>query len=531
MPSPSPSSTTRSSPTRWPGSATARRRTRCSARTSSASAALLLVEGHRDAADGRHDRRDAAHRRRRHGGCAVQPIVVPILRAGLGFVHAAQELLPDADVGFIGISRDEETFAPQAVRQQAARVAGRPAGDRRSTRCSPPAARSSHTIELLLERDAPDADHGRVRAVRPGGHRAPARGRARRSTSSPPPSTTTSTTRPSSSPASATPATASSAPPPEHAIMTGMSTEAAPADPRDRRTARREVGTRRRHRPGLDRRGARGHALRRRRRLRQPVDLPRQRRRPDRRPGGHRRRDAPASARSARASSRCTAVIRSVWRSWPARRRARSAAASRSASARRRSGAVATSMGLPWDRPLRYTREFIDGLQPLLAGQAGRRRRRRRSRPTPSSTSPRPTRPILLAALGPEDAGARRPPGAGHERRASAGRARSPPTSPRAIRAAADEAGRPAPRIMALIRICVTDDHAAAYALAQETAARYRTVPSYAAVQDMEGLDDPAELHLIGIVGAGARRARRVRRRRRHRLPPRDRRPRRPLAR
>ena len=44
---------------------------------------------------------------------AVQPVVVPILRAGLGFVHAAQELLPAADVGFIGISRDEETFAPK----------------------------------------------------------------------------------------------------------------------------------------------------------------------------------------------------------------------------------------------------------------------------------------------------------------------------------------------------------------------------------------------------------------------------------
>ena len=36
------------------------------------------------------------------------------------------------------------------------------------------------------------------------------------------------------------------------------------------------------------------------------------------------------------------------------------------------------------------------------------------------------------------------------------------------------------PRIMALIRICVTEEHAAAYALARETAARYRTVPSYA---------------------------------------------------
>ncbi len=51
---------------------------------------------------------------------------------------------------------------------------------------------------------------------------------------------------------------------------------------------------------------------------------------------------------------------------------------------------------------------------------------------------------------------------------------------------------------MALIRICVTDDVDGAYALARETATRYRTVPSYAAVQDKEGLHDPAELHLIG---------------------------------
>ncbi|MFM1752504.1 MAG: uracil phosphoribosyltransferase, partial [Actinomycetota bacterium] len=29
---------------------------------------------------------------------ASQPVVVPVLRAGLGFVHAAQELMPNADV-------------------------------------------------------------------------------------------------------------------------------------------------------------------------------------------------------------------------------------------------------------------------------------------------------------------------------------------------------------------------------------------------------------------------------------------------
>jgi uracil phosphoribosyltransferase len=85
---------------------------------------------------------------------AVQPIVVPILRAGLGFVHAAQELLPDADVGFIGISRDEETFAPRPyVNKLPETLAGRPV-----IVVDPMLATGgslAHTVTLLLERGAP----------------------------------------------------------------------------------------------------------------------------------------------------------------------------------------------------------------------------------------------------------------------------------------------------------------------------------------------------------------------------------------
>ena len=58
---------------------------------------------------------------------AVQPVIVPILRAGLGFVHAAQELMPAADIGFVGISRDEETFEPKPyVNKLPESLAGRP---------------------------------------------------------------------------------------------------------------------------------------------------------------------------------------------------------------------------------------------------------------------------------------------------------------------------------------------------------------------------------------------------------------------
>lgn len=43
----------------------------------------------------------------------THPVIVPVLRAGLGFVPPAQMLLPQADIGFVGISRDEETFKPK----------------------------------------------------------------------------------------------------------------------------------------------------------------------------------------------------------------------------------------------------------------------------------------------------------------------------------------------------------------------------------------------------------------------------------
>ncbi|MFT4219239.1 MAG: uracil phosphoribosyltransferase [Microbacterium sp.] len=40
------------------------------------------------------------------------PMVVPILRAGLGMLEGMVKLLPTAEVGFLGMARDEETLEP-----------------------------------------------------------------------------------------------------------------------------------------------------------------------------------------------------------------------------------------------------------------------------------------------------------------------------------------------------------------------------------------------------------------------------------
>lgn len=44
---------------------------------------------------------------------AEPPMIVPILRAGLGLMPGALRFLPDAPTGFIGVARNEETLIPE----------------------------------------------------------------------------------------------------------------------------------------------------------------------------------------------------------------------------------------------------------------------------------------------------------------------------------------------------------------------------------------------------------------------------------
>jgi len=43
---------------------------------------------------------------------ARPPLLVPVLRAGLGMVDQAHALIPEAKVGFVGVARDERTHQP-----------------------------------------------------------------------------------------------------------------------------------------------------------------------------------------------------------------------------------------------------------------------------------------------------------------------------------------------------------------------------------------------------------------------------------
>ena len=47
-----------------------------------------------------------------------RPLVVPILRAGLGMLEGMVKLVPTAEVGFLGMMRDEETLQPTTYAQR-----------------------------------------------------------------------------------------------------------------------------------------------------------------------------------------------------------------------------------------------------------------------------------------------------------------------------------------------------------------------------------------------------------------------------
>jgi uracil phosphoribosyltransferase len=58
---------------------------------------------------------------------AAPPLVVPVLRAGLGLHNAFLRLLPETDTGFIGVSRNEATLQPEPYMNSVpAELSGRP---------------------------------------------------------------------------------------------------------------------------------------------------------------------------------------------------------------------------------------------------------------------------------------------------------------------------------------------------------------------------------------------------------------------
>ncbi|MBY6538846.1 uracil phosphoribosyltransferase [Rhodococcus sp. BP-349] len=83
------------------------------------------------------------------------PLLVPVLRAGLGMVEKASSLIPQSRMGFVGIARDEKTHQPVPYMESLPDdLAGYPVYV-----LDPMLATGGsmvHTIELLVQRGADD---------------------------------------------------------------------------------------------------------------------------------------------------------------------------------------------------------------------------------------------------------------------------------------------------------------------------------------------------------------------------------------
>lgn len=86
---------------------------------------------------------------------ANPPLLVPVLRAGLGMADQAHALIPESQMGFVGIARNEVTLEPQPYMESLPEsLAGRPVFV-----LDPMLATGGsmiHTIELLRGRGATD---------------------------------------------------------------------------------------------------------------------------------------------------------------------------------------------------------------------------------------------------------------------------------------------------------------------------------------------------------------------------------------
>lgn len=153
--------------------------------------------------------------------------------------------------------------------------------------------------------------------------------------------------------------------------------------------------------------------------------------------------------------------------------------------------------GYSWSKPVRHLREYLEVLIPLTKGEPVYHRGEVFTANGALTVNGGGSPSVMVAALGTQmlEVTGRLADGtitwcvgpetlAGH----------IAPT----IAAAADRAGRPAPRVVAALPVCVTRDIAGAQARAAETFAIYGQLPSYRAMMDREGVDGPAGLVIAG---------------------------------
>jgi len=148
--------------------------------------------------------------------------------------------------------------------------------------------------------------------------------------------------------------------------------------------------------------------------------------------------------------------------------------------------AVESGWGLSFDKPISRLREYLAILCPLVAGQAVDYHGERHSAVGELRIEGGPGFPVLVAALGPQMLRLSGRLADGTVTTMAGPRTLVGDICP-TIREAAERHGRPVPRVVSTLSVCVTDDVGAARERAERGVRRMASLPSYAALLEREG--------------------------------------------
>jgi F420-dependent oxidoreductase-like protein len=159
---------------------------------------------------------------------------------------------------------------------------------------------------------------------------------------------------------------------------------------------------------------------------------------------------------------------------------------------------VEGSWGLSYDKPARHMREYLQVLNPLLDAKTARFEgdlyKVQARLDVPDAKTPVP---MCIAALGPVMLKL-----AGSQSDGTVTWMVGPKTISSHIKpsleAAAQEVGRPSPRIVAGVPMVLTNKPEEAKDFISKTLTVYGQLPSYRAMLDKEGVDGPADVALVG---------------------------------
>ena len=163
-------------------------------------------------------------------------------------------------------------------------------------------------------------------------------------------------------------------------------------------------------------------------------------------------------------------------------------------------------LGMSYERPAEFMREYLEALLPLLRGEPAEFRGRRLTMVGGLDLGDVKPPTVLLGALAPQMLRLAGRLTEGTITAAAGPRALAEHVVP-SIREAAADAGRPPPRVVAALVVCITDDPETARRRIAATSKPYASFPVFKAMLEREGVESQVDIGIVGDESSGRARA------------------------